>query len=76
MVRFTTVVGVTAIVAVGLTLLLNAVHAGAGIAVASLGLLAVAGGAAIGYYVDSLPELPKARRGATGRRRRGAGATG
>jgi hypothetical protein len=47
---------------VGLVLLLNSVDAGAGIAVASLGLVIVASGAALGYFADRLPELPWARR--------------
>ena len=43
-----------------LVLLLNAVDASAGIAVASLGV--VISGAAFGYFADRLPELPGARR--------------
>ena len=46
---------------VGLVLLLNSVDAGAGIAVASLGLVVVASGAAFGYFAGRLPELPWAR---------------
>lgn len=49
-----------------LVLLLNSLDAGAGIAVAALGLVAVAGGAALGYFADRLPELRKARRHSEG----------
>lgn len=42
-----------------LVALLNSLDAGAGIAVAALGLLAVAGGAALGYFADRLPEVRK-----------------
>lgn len=51
----------TAVVA-GLVLLLNGLDAGAGIAVAALGVVAVLSGAAIGYFADRLPEFPLARR--------------
>lgn len=47
---------------VGLVLLLNELNAGAGVAIAALGLLAVAGGATLGYFADRLPELPRIRR--------------
>jgi len=47
----------------GLVLLLNALNAQAGVAVAALGLVAVASGAALGYFADRLPELPRARHG-------------
>lgn len=47
---------------VGLVLLLNGLGAGAGIAVAALGFVAVASGAALGYFADQLPELPRTRR--------------
>lgn len=47
---------------VGVVLLLNGLDAGAGIAVAALGIVAVASGAAFGYFADRLPELPQARR--------------
>lgn len=46
----------------GLVLLLNGFDAGAGIAVAAFGLVAVMSGAALGYFADRLPELPQARR--------------
>lgn len=46
-----------------LVLLLNSLDAGAGIAVAALGIVAVSGGAALGYFADRLPEIRK-----TGRR--------
>lgn len=46
----------------GLVLLLNGLDASAGIAAAALGVVAVASGAAFGYYADRLPELPSARR--------------
>ncbi len=52
-------VPVTAIVV--LVLLLNSLDAGVGIAVAALGLVAVAGGAALGYFAHRLPEIRKAR---------------
>jgi hypothetical protein len=42
-----------------LVLLLNSLDVGAGIAVAALGLVAVAGGAALGYFADRLPEIRK-----------------
>ncbi len=44
-----------------LVLLLNSLDASAGIAVAALGFVAVASGAALGYFADRLPELPKIR---------------
>lgn len=47
---------------IGLVLLLNGLGAGAGIAVATLGLVAVVSGAALGYFADRLPELLHARR--------------
>jgi hypothetical protein len=47
---------------VGLVLLLNGLDAGAGIASAALGVVAVASGAALGYFADRLPELRRARR--------------
>lgn len=53
---------VPAVAVVGLVLFLNGVDAGAGIAVAALGFLAVATGATLGYFADRLPELPGARR--------------
>ncbi len=59
---FIALVAASAIVAVGVVLLLNDLHAGAGIAAASLGLVAVLGGAALGYFADRLPELPRLRR--------------
>lgn len=46
----------------GLVLLLNGLGASAGIAVAVFGLVAVATGAALGYFADRLPEFPQARR--------------
>ena len=46
----------------GLVLFLNGVDASAGIAVAALGVLAVATGATLGYFAHHLPELPGARR--------------
>ena len=48
--------------AVGLVLLLNGVGAGAGVAVAVLGLIAVSGGATLGYFADRLPEWPRKHR--------------
>jgi hypothetical protein len=47
---------------IGLVLLLNAVDANAGIAVASLGVVMVTSGAAFGYFADRLPALPGTRR--------------
>lgn len=44
---------------VALVLLLNSLDAGTGIAVAALGLLAVTGGAALGFFADRLPEIRK-----------------
>jgi hypothetical protein len=49
--------------AAGLVLLLNALDAQVGIAVAAFGLVAVASGAALGYFADRLPELPWERHG-------------
>lgn len=46
----------------GLVLLLNVFNASPGIAVAALGLVAVTTGAALGYFADRLPELPRVRR--------------
>jgi hypothetical protein len=46
----------------GLVLLLNSVEATAGMAAASMGLVAVASGAALGFYADHLPEPPCSRR--------------
>ncbi len=43
---------------IGLVLLLNGLNAGVGIAVASLSMVAVLSGAALGYFADRLPELP------------------
>jgi len=45
----------------GLVLLLNEVHAGAGIAVAAFGLFAVSIGATLGYFADRLPEFRRNR---------------
>jgi hypothetical protein len=53
---------IPAIAIAGLVLLLNGLDASAGIAVAAFGLVAVATGAALGYFADRLPELPQARR--------------
>lgn len=50
----------------GLVLLLNALDAQTGVAVAALGLIAVASGAALGYFADRLPELPWAHHGRHG----------
>lgn len=49
--------------AAGLVLLLNALDAQVGIAVAAVGVVAVASGAALGYFADRLPELPWERHG-------------
>lgn len=46
----------------GVVLLLNGLDAGAGVAAAALGMVAVAGGAALGYFADRLPELRRSRR--------------
>jgi hypothetical protein len=66
-------VGIPAMAAAGLTILLNHIHAGAGAAAASLGLVAVLGGAAIGYFAVGLPERPRVRRSTPTPRGRGAG---
>jgi hypothetical protein len=50
----------TAVVA-GLVLLLNALDAGVGAAVVAFGIVAVMSGAALGYFADRLPELPRTR---------------
>jgi hypothetical protein len=47
--------------AVSLVLLVNGFGASAGIAVAGLGIVAVASGTAFGYFADYLPELPRVR---------------
>lgn len=47
----------------GLVLVLNSLDVGAGVAVAALGLVAVVGGAVLGYFADRLPETRR-----TGRR--------
>jgi hypothetical protein len=54
--------GLPMLATAGAVLLLNGLGAGAGIAVATLGLIAVAGGAAFGLFADRLPELPRAKR--------------
>ncbi len=46
-----------------LVLLLNALDAQAGVAVAAFGLVAVASGVALGCFADRLPEFPGARHG-------------
>jgi hypothetical protein len=46
---------VPAIAVAGLVVLLNGLGAGAGIAVAAFGLVAVLSGAALGCFVDRLP---------------------
>lgn len=53
---------VPAVLAVGMVLLLNSLGAGAGVATAALGLVAVASGGMLGFFADRLPELPVARR--------------
>jgi len=47
----------------GAVLVLDAVHAAAGIAVAVLGVIAVFSGSAFGYFADRLPEVPRLRPG-------------
>lgn len=54
--------GIPTIAIVALVLVLNAVDASAGVAVAGLGIVAVASGTAFGYYADYLPEIPRVRR--------------
>jgi hypothetical protein len=49
-------------VVAGLVFLLNGIEAGTGIAVAAFGLVAVMSGAALGYFADRLPELPRSLR--------------
>ena len=46
-------------VVVGIVLLLNGLGAGAGVAAAALGVVAVTCGAALGYFADRLPRLPR-----------------
>lgn len=53
---------VPALAFAALVLSLNGVDASRGIAVAALGVLAVATGATLGYFADRLPEFPGARR--------------
>jgi hypothetical protein len=55
-------VGLPLAAVVALVLLLNSFDASAGVAVAALGLIAVLSGAALGYFANRLPELPRARR--------------
>lgn len=57
-----------------LVLLLNSLDVGAGVAVAALGLVAVASGAALGYFANRLPDFPKARHRDSRDTRRLAGA--
>jgi hypothetical protein len=45
-----------------LVLVMNAVDASPGVAMAGLGIVAVASGTAFGYFADYLPELPRVRR--------------
>lgn len=52
---------VPAVAVVGLVLLLNGLNAGAGIAVAAYGVVAVSIGAVLGYFADRLPE-PRSER--------------
>lgn len=54
---------VPALVALGAVVLLNVFDAGAGVATATLGLVALAGGAGFGVFADRLPEFPRVRRG-------------
>lgn len=54
--------GFPLVAGVVLVLLLNSLDAGAGIAVVALGSVAVASGAALGYFADRLPEFTKLRR--------------
>ncbi len=51
--------GIPTAAVVGLVLLLNGLNAGAGIAAAALGFVAVASGTALGYFADRLPDLPR-----------------
>jgi hypothetical protein len=55
----TGLIAIPAATVVGLVLLLNGLDAGAGITAAALGAVAVASGAALGYFADRLPEFPK-----------------
>lgn|GEM_PF-1261194 len=45
----------------GVVLLMNLLGADAGVAAASVGLVAVVGGSAFGYFADRLPTMPRAR---------------
>lgn len=53
---------VPTVAVIGLVVLLNALDASAGIAVAALGLVAIVSGAALGVFADRLPELPSVLR--------------
>lgn len=55
----TGLIAIPAAAVVGLVLLLNGLDAGAGIAAAAFGAVAITSGAALGYFADRLPELPK-----------------
>jgi hypothetical protein len=55
----------TTAMVVGLVLLLNALDAGVGVSVAALGLTAGVSGAAIGYFSDRLPDIPRPRSGSS-----------
>jgi hypothetical protein len=55
------VFGLLSAVVAGLTLLLNALHAGDGISVAVLGLVIGIGGGTIGYFSDRLPDFSRHR---------------
>ena len=55
-------VGLPVATVVALVLLLNSLGASAGISVAALGFVAVASGAALGFFANRLPESPKRRR--------------
>ncbi len=53
--------GIPTAAIVALVLVVNAVDASVGVAMAGLGIVAVASGTAFGYFADYLPELPRMR---------------
>lgn len=59
---FVALIGVSATAVTALVILLNALNAGPGVAVAALLSVAAVTGAALGYLADRLPEPSVARR--------------
>lgn len=58
----TAIFGLPTSAVVGMVLSLNSLNASAGIAAAALGVVAVSGGAALGYFAHRLPAVPGGRR--------------